>query len=148
MEEYVFDNQKVKNPISYFPNEQGDFTITLHERPVSFVKEETDAAALYNSFNALTLRIDVLQKQLIEYGQTRRDLMDLQRKYENGQKAYTDAHERFNSKIMSVYYLLDTITDCGTHHEKRVVVTHLKYVLQKMIHNGDPLPLNTDLLPF
>lgn len=78
----------------------------------------------------------------------RREMMELQRKYENGQKAYKDAYERFNSQIMSVYYLLDMISDAGTHHEKRVVITYLKGILQKRLHNGDPLPLNTDLLPF
>jgi hypothetical protein len=73
---------------------------------------------------------------------------DNKRKYENMQKAYTDAHERFNSKLMSVYYLLDMVSDAGTHSEKRNVIMYLKLILEKLVHKGDPLPLDENLLPF
>lgn len=80
--------------------------------------------------------------------QFKRDMYDLERKHENLLKQWTDAHARFNSKIMSVYYLLDIVSDAGTHSEKRNVIMYLKLTLQKMIHNGDPLPLDPDALPF
>lgn len=93
--------------------------------------------------------ISILDNELmnVDYA-NQRATRELQRKYENGQKAYTDAHLRFNSKIMSVYYLLDTVSDTGTHHEKKVIIMYLKSTLQKMVHNGDPLPFDPDLLPF
>lgn len=73
---------------------------------------------------------------------------ETKRKYENNQKAYIDAHERFNSKLMSVYYLLDMVSSAGTHGEKRNVIMYLKLVIENLIHKGDPLPINEDLLPF
>lgn len=73
---------------------------------------------------------------------------EMKRKYENNQRAYTDAHERFNSKLMSVYYLLDMVSSAGTHGEKKNVIMYLKLVIENLLHKGDPLPLNEDLLPF
>lgn len=73
---------------------------------------------------------------------------EMKRKYENNQRAYTDAHERFNSKLMSVYYLLDMVSDAGTHGEKRNVIMYLKLIIEKLIHKGDPLPVDETLLPF
>lgn len=54
----------IKNPIDYFPNEQADYTITLHGEPIAVTFNEDEAIRLKNSFSALTLRIDVLQKML------------------------------------------------------------------------------------
>lgn len=73
---------------------------------------------------------------------------EMKRKYENNQRAYTDAHARFNSKLMSVYYLLDMVSSAGTHGEKRNVIMYLKLVIENLIHKGDPLPLDENLLPF
>lgn len=73
---------------------------------------------------------------------------EMKQKYENNQRAYKDAHERFNSKLMSVYYLLDMVSSAGTHGEKRNVIMYLKLIIENLIHKGDPLPLNEDLLPF
>lgn len=73
---------------------------------------------------------------------------ETKRKYENNQRAYIDAHARFNSKLMSVFYLLDMVSSAGTHGEKRNVIMYLKLVIQNLLHKGDPLPLDEDLLPF
>jgi hypothetical protein len=73
---------------------------------------------------------------------------DVKRQYENHQKAYVDAHARFNSKLMSVYYLLDMVSSAGTHGEKRNVIMYLKLVIENLVHKGDPLPLDENLLPF
>lgn len=73
---------------------------------------------------------------------------EIKRKYENNQRAYKDAHDRFNSKLMSMYYLLDVVSDAGTHSEKRNVIMYLKLIIEKLIHKGDPLPIDDDLLPF
>jgi hypothetical protein len=73
---------------------------------------------------------------------------ELNRKYENNQRAYKDAHDRFNSKMMSVYYLLDMVSSAGTHGEKRNVIMYLKLVIENLIHKGDPLPIDESMLPF
>jgi GTPase involved in cell partitioning and DNA repair len=62
--EYVFDSIEVKNPFDYFHNEKGDYTITMHDRPIAFVKNEADGVSIKNSFNALTMRVDVQKKQI------------------------------------------------------------------------------------
>lgn len=46
---------------------------------------------------------------------------------------------------MAIYYLLDVLKTCGTHHEKYVTLTHL------MATNSDASELSysdDDLLPF
>jgi len=48
--------------ISYFANEKGDFTITLHDQPVAICLTEEDALVLVNHVNHLNLRIDTLSE--------------------------------------------------------------------------------------
>lgn len=48
--------------IGYFPNEKGDFTITIHNEPVAFTFDRQSAVKLVNSYKSLLLRVDVLSK--------------------------------------------------------------------------------------
>lgn len=88
-----------------------------------------------------------LQQQKKESLEKIEELADIRRKYENQQKVIKDLMKRHNSKLMSVYYLLNTIKSAGTHHEKAVVITHLSHVCQNLLEH-DPLPFNEDMLPF
>lgn len=54
----------MKNPINYFYNEKGDYTVTLHDEPIAICGSKDDAVKLKNSFSSLTLRIDALKKTL------------------------------------------------------------------------------------
>lgn len=51
----------IKNPVDYFYNEKGDYTITLFDEPIAIAKREEDAIYLKNVYARLTLRIDVLK---------------------------------------------------------------------------------------
>lgn len=58
---------------------------------------------------------------------------------------------RHRNKLMSVYFLLNTIKKMGTHHEKEVAVRYLMQTLDDLIKDGDGLSWDQDLfrdLPF
>lgn len=100
------------------------------------------------SFNCiLDLTLGYIQNEKLELHKANESLIEIERKYENGKKVILELTGRHNSKMMSVYYLLDTILSAGTHHEKAVVITHLKKVCSDLCEK-DNLPLSDNLLPF
>ncbi len=52
----------MKNPIDYFYNEKGDYTVTLHDEPLMISESEACCIALKNTFSSLTMRIDTISK--------------------------------------------------------------------------------------
>lgn len=118
----------------YFQNEKGDYTLTVNDQPVGYVKEE-DHAKFFASVTGLKADLYRSNKAL--------DAQDRLNK---------DYHKRFNAQLLSIYYLLGAVHDSGTHHEKQVIIMYLKMVLQKLINEYDPLPIpddiSRDLLPF
>ena len=54
-----------------------------------------------------------------------------------------------NAKLMAIFYSLETLKSCGTHHEKRVVLTHLMATIDRMINKDNQgLSYSNDDLPF
>lgn len=65
------------------------------------------------------------------------------------EKHMKEVGERFRSKLMSVYYLLDAISKTGTHRQKETVIVFQKAVIEDLINKGDCLPFDyQDGLPF
>lgn len=61
IEDLKGSNESAVN-ISYFYNEKGDYTITLHEEPVAVSFSESSALKLVNHVKGLSLRVDTLSK--------------------------------------------------------------------------------------
>lgn len=121
-------------------------TISIREKLMKFCVDNSVSEGSYEGLVSIVdEELNFLDKSNSEM---RRSISDMERKYNKLEKFSTDAHFRFNSKVMSVYYLLDMVSKTGTHREKETVIMYMKCVLQDMIHKGDPLPLDEDALPF
>jgi hypothetical protein len=134
--------------ISYFQNEQGDYTITQNDEPIAWVKTEDQAKSLEREFAGYDASINVLKKQAKDLHETihtlkceaRRD----EEKHVNMKNIMEEMGARHKSKLMSVYYLLGTIKKMGTHHEKEVAVRYLQQTVDDIVKSENDMSLNQD----
>lgn len=83
--------------------------------------------------------IDVLERDAIKHGREIEAMKDWA-------KRVTDEN---NAKLMAIFYSLDTLRTCGTHHEKSVVLTHLMATIDRMLNKeNEGLSYKNDDLPF
>jgi predicted nucleic acid-binding Zn-ribbon protein len=140
--------------ISYFHNEQGDYTITQNDEPIAWVKTEAQALRLQSEFMGYDNTIAVLKKQakdLHEQIHTMKcDARRAEDQHANMKKVMEEMGTRFRSKLMSVYYLLGTIKKMGTHREKELAVGYLQQTVNDLVNNQDNLSWDQDLfnIPF
>lgn len=140
--------------ISYFENEQGDYTLTLNEEPIALAKTEAQAMSFLRSFGALDDQIDTLKKQKQdlhnEILSLKHDASKSEQRHQNMKKVMEEMGQRFKSKLMSVYYLLGTIKKMGTHHEKAVAVGYLQQTVDDLVKDEGGLSWDQDLfnIPF
>lgn len=76
---------------------------------------------------------------------------DLNSAIENQKEIMKEMGTRYRNKLMSVYYLLNTIKKMGTHREKEVAVNYLLQTVDDLIKGEDHLSWDQDLfrnLPF
>jgi chromosome segregation ATPase len=76
---------------------------------------------------------------------------DLNAAIENQKEIMKEMGTRYRNKLMSVYYLLNTIKKMGTHREKEVAVNYLLQTVDDLIKGEDHLSWDQDLfrnLPF
>jgi hypothetical protein len=86
-----------------------------------------------------------IQDQLIE---AKRDLNKLQGKFNNLERQFFEAAERYKSDLRAIHFLLSEVQSVGTHHEKEVVLRYIKLVLEKHINKSIGYYPQTDDLPF
>lgn len=89
--------------------------------------------------NHYAVAVDVLQRDAILHGRQAEAMKDFGKRL----------NEENNAKLMAIYYSLDMLATCGTHHEKNVVLVHLKATIDRMINrefNG--ISYKNDDLPF
>lgn len=140
--------------ISYFQNEQGDYTITQNDEPIAWVKTEGQAQALQREFQGYDDSIAILKKQKQdlhnEILSLKHEASKAGQKHENMKKVMEEMGKRFRAKLMSVYYLLGTIKKMGTHREKEVAVGYLQQTVDDIVNNDDRLSWDQDWfnLPF
>jgi predicted RNase H-like nuclease (RuvC/YqgF family) len=140
--------------ISYFPNEQGDYTITLNDEPIAWVKSESQALSFQRVFSTLDERVDVLKKQNKDLHDEvltlKHEASKAQQKHDNMKEVMAEMGQRFRAKLMSVYYLLGTIKKMGTHREKEVAVGYLQQTVDDLVKDEGGLSWDQDLfnLPF
>jgi chromosome segregation ATPase len=92
----------------------------------------------------------------VERVKTERDALtrkerDLNAAIENQKEIMKEMGTRYRNKLMSVYYLLNTIKKMGTHREKEVAVNYLLQTVDDLIKGEDHLSWDQDLfrnLPF
>jgi hypothetical protein len=134
--------------ISYFQNEQGDYTITLNDEPIAWVKTEGQAQTIQREFNACDQIISTLKRQLeLAHDGVNSLKAEARRsddKNANMKKVMEEMGARFKSKLMSVYYLLGTIKKMGTHREKEVAVGYLQQTVDDMVKSDNDLSWDQD----
>jgi hypothetical protein len=85
----------------------------------------------------------------IDLDKARREKIEVDRKNERAHEVLKQTGERYNSQLMSVYYLLGSLQTVGTHHEKEVVIRFIRQTLNDLLDKGgDKLSWNQDLFPF
>lgn len=86
------------------------------------------------------------RKQIYEL---QRDIANKDEAIELREKRAYELMRRGSNQLASVIYLLDTIISAGTHHEKEVVIRHLKTAIGNMINNTSCMPSDYETnLPF
>lgn len=133
----------MNNPIDYFQNEQGDYTITIHEQPFSFVKEENEAKKLKASFQMICTELRDTAKAFEELSNKYHDAV---RRLEGSKKLFEDQAKRHSSQLLSVYYMLGAVSSTGTHRQKESVIIFMRKVLEDLINSHDPLPLSDEVM--
>lgn len=71
---------------------------------------------------------------------------DFKAKTEKFQKILLEQGVRSRNKLMSVYFLLNTIKKMGTHREKEVAVSFLMQTVDDLVQDGGNLSWDQDLL--
>lgn len=60
---------------------------------------------------------------------------------------YKELYSRHESKLKTVYYLLEQLEKVGTHHEKEVVIRYMRMLLEGFMKQ-DSMPWERELFPF
>lgn len=133
--------------ISYFQNEQGDYTITQNDTPIAWVTNETQAILIKSVFEADAKQVKELHAEIQKL---KHEAFKADQKHENMKEVMKQMGERFHSKLMSVYYLLGAIKTMGTHHEKEVAIRYLQQTVDNLVKDQDGLSWDQNLfnLPF
>jgi predicted glycoside hydrolase/deacetylase ChbG (UPF0249 family) len=75
---------------------------------------------------------------------------ELERTVEKWKKWQQEVYTRQRCQLMSIWYFLDAINKGHTHRQKETVIMCHKQIIQDMIQQGDPLPIDFERneLPF
>lgn len=116
--------------------------LELISKRLSFSEEANTALTqmISDIHNAHAAEIDVLQRAAIKKD----------RQVDAHLKLVKEVVTRSRQKLMAIFYLLDVLKTCGTHHEKYVTLTHLMATIERMV-NSEASELSysdDDLLPF
>lgn len=134
--------------ISYFQNEQGDYTITQNDDPIAWVRTEDQALSLRRKLQDDEATIAVLRKQKKDLNDEihalKHEAHKAEQKHENQKKVMAEMGTRFKAKLMSVYYLLGTIKKMGTHREKAVAVGYLQQTVDDLVKCDNDLSWDQD----
>lgn len=119
-------------------------TISTQEKIFAICTENSISEEIYHDLlRTVNSEIEGMEKA---NQQLYRDKNELTSKYQSIQRDFLENASKANSKLMSVYYLLDAVAKTGTHREKETVIMYMKVVIDGLVQRG---PLHYDEhLPF